>query len=74
MYHSLNQETIRDKYLPYAQMYLAETHKFDLGLLDRVTLDTLVEEVLASMKKTGAYGEMNFTDLLARKLMVMGYF
>ena len=32
------------------------------------------EEVLASMKHTGAYGEMNFTDLLAKKLMVMGYF
>lgn len=74
MYSNLTEETIRHKYLPYATLYLAETHSFDLGLLDRVTLDTLVEEVLASMKKTGAYGEMNFTDLMAKKLMVMGYF
>ncbi|MFZ9298096.1 MAG: hypothetical protein ACO24Y_07160 [Hylemonella sp.] len=74
MYSEPHDDIIRNKYLPYASQYLAETHNFDLGLLDQVTLNTLIEEVLASMKHTGAYGEMNFTDLLAKKLMVMGYF
>jgi hypothetical protein len=73
MFSIFKEAAKRTKYEMYARSYLAENHRFDIGLVGDLRLADLTEEIVTAMKASGREGEQVYTELLVKKLKTMGY-